>query len=181
MGGKAQSKTRRDSVMRHNVLLACGEKNNTHAEISTLILRPGHGQLKPKSELSRQCLCAWLHWLQRRRLTSASVIGSFVLLTQITIMMASLCQESGRQKAGNGWESRKGSGEACGGDGERLCVSVCYQDGGREEGGQGAVNRLLLFVLVILIQGEDSKDFFTIPEICEITIRERYQDFLFLV
>lgn len=57
-------------------------------------------------------------------------------------MMASLCQESGRQKAGNGWESRKGSGEACGGEHwEKGCVCVCVSPGrgwggGVEEGGQ---------------------------------------------
>lgn len=57
--------------------------------------------------------------------------GSIVLLTQITIMMALLCRESGRQKAGNGWESRKGSGEACVAEGSRvkkisalLCESI---------------------------------------------------------
>lgn len=52
-------------------------------------------------------------------------------------MMALLCQESGRQKAGNGWESRKGSGEAWGGGApERDCVSPGEGRGG--EGGQGA-------------------------------------------
>lgn len=53
---------------------------------------------------------------EEKPLASPSVIGSIVLLSQITIMMASLCQESGRQKAGNGWESRKGSRVACGGE-----------------------------------------------------------------
>lgn len=55
-------------------------------------------------------------------------------------MMALLCQESGRQKAGNGWESRKGSGEACGG--ERRRKAVCVSPGqGRERGEDRGANR----------------------------------------
>lgn len=51
-------------------------------------------------------------------------------LTQISITMALLCLESSRQKAGNGWESRKGSGEACGG-----VICVCVSPGpGRDRG-----------------------------------------------
>lgn len=67
---------------------------------------------------------------EEKTLTSPPVIGSIVLLTQITITMALLCQESGRQKAGNDWESRKGSGEACGG--ERWRKAVCVTSTGRE-------------------------------------------------
>ena len=79
--------------------------------------------------------------------TLAPVIGSIVLLTQITIMMALLCQESGRQKAGNGWESRKGSREACGG--ERWRKAVCVTTTGKgEEWGWGLTNRHPLYVSV---------------------------------
>lgn len=78
---------------------------------------------------------------EEKTLTSPSVIGSIVLLTQITITMALLCQESGRQKAGNGWESRKGSGEACGGERRRkgcVCVTSIGEGG---VCGKGATNR----------------------------------------
>lgn len=67
------------------------------------------------------------------------VIGSIVLLTQITITIALLCQESGRQKAGNGWESRKGSGEACGGERWRKAVCVTRTGEGKEGDGQTGI------------------------------------------
>lgn len=68
---------------------------------------------------------------EKKPLASPSLTGSIVLLAQITITMASLCQESGRQKAGNGLESRKGSRAACGGErSEKGCVCVSRLGGG---------------------------------------------------
>lgn len=125
-------------------------KRITHADKDSwnihINYRPRRGHFgEEESELLRRRLG------EEKTLTSPSVIGSIVLLTQITIMMALLCQESGRQKAGNGWESRKGSGEACGGERrEKGCVCVCVSPGqGREtREGQGATNRHLLYVSV---------------------------------
>lgn len=58
--------------------------------------------------------------------------GSIVLLTQITITVALLYWESSGQKAGNGWKSRKGSGEACGAEGSRVKLGdsreLAYRD-----------------------------------------------------
>lgn len=51
-------------------------------------------------------------------------------------MMASLCQESGRQKAGNGLESRKGSRVACGGERQEKGYA-------RNHTGCGATSRYL--------------------------------------
>ena len=64
--------------------------------------------------------------------------------------MALLWQESGRQKAGNGWESRKGSGEACGGEQQRKAVCVTRGDRGGED--KGATHRHLLYISVSFIQ-----------------------------
>lgn len=89
---------------------------------------------------------------QEKTLTSPPVIGSIVLLSQITITMALLCQESGRQKAGNGWESRKGSGEACGGEYWRK--AVCHQD----RGGRGA-RTTNMHLLCCICLGHESIDY----------------------
>lgn len=75
-----------------------------------------------------QCLAALPP--EEKTLTSPPVIGSIVLLTQITITMALLCLKSGRQKAGNGWESRKGiwKGMWWSASEKIVCVCVCHQD-----------------------------------------------------
>lgn len=123
-GGRSSACT--DRVMRHGVLLATGEKEkNTQRQTFVKYSRLEQTCLQT-SEAQRQ-RDRWIERLgEEKTLTSPSVIGSIVLLSQIAIMMPSLCQESGRQKAGNGWESRKGSGEACGGEHwEKGCLYAC--------------------------------------------------------
>lgn len=140
---------RKDCVMCQNVLVAYGKKDNTcRWRLFTLITdgslkvwsreRERHEWVIGPASLGRLAALP----PEEKTLASAPVIGPIVLLTQITIMMALLCQESGRQKAGNGWESRKGSGEACGG--ERWRKAVCVTRTGQGEG-RGQTDNYCMF------------------------------------
>lgn len=81
-----------------------------------------------------QCLAALPP--EEKTLTSPPVIGSIVLLTQITITMALLCLKSGRQKAGNGWESRKGIWKGMWWSTSEKIVCVSVSPGQEKERGE---------------------------------------------